>query len=192
MGKERENVNKEYVVSYETMKGATMKNTFEIQNTTIDFSDYYSKNGISANTQSKTETIEFLAVPTRYEDHRYYFAQETVDFLKYCRIMSPEHSFDILSDETAQVRSLHSFDIWMPVIWVASNVLLPLAVGLISNYIWEKMKGREEEPAKVDVTLLVKNGVKEKYLHYSGDAKTFKESFEQIDLNKMWSDDSHA
>ena len=117
--------NMKYVGSHETTKGATMKNTFEIQNATADFSDYYSKNSISANTQSKMETIDFLAVPTRYEDQRYYFAQETVDFLKYCRIESPEHTFDILSDETAQIRSLHSFDIWMPVIWVASNVLLP-------------------------------------------------------------------
>ena len=169
-----------------------MKNTFEIRNVTTDFSDYYSRNSISANTQSKMETIDFMAVPTRYEDQRYYFAQETVDFLKYCRIESPEHTFDILSDETSQIRSLHSFDIWMPIIWVASNVLLPLALGLINNYIGEKMKGREEEPAKVDVTLLVKNGTKEKSLHYSGDAKAFKEAFEQIDLNKMWSDDNDA
>lgn len=80
----------------------------------------------------------------------------------------------------------------MPVIWVASNVLLPLALELISNYIGEKMKGREEEPAKVDVTLLVKNGTKEKSLHYSGDAKAFKEAFEQIDINKMWNDDNDA
>ena len=75
-----------YVGSHEITKGATMKNTFEIQNSTADFSDYYSKSSISANTQSKMETIDFLAVPTRYEDQRYYFAQETVDFLKYCRV----------------------------------------------------------------------------------------------------------
>lgn len=36
-----------------------MKNTFEIQNSTADFSDYYSKSSISANTQSKMETIDF-------------------------------------------------------------------------------------------------------------------------------------
>lgn len=28
--------------------------------------------------------------------------------------------------------------------------------------------------------------------YYSGDAKAFKEAFEQIDLNKMWSDDNDA
>ena len=40
--------------------------------------------------------------------------------------------------------------------------------------------------ANVDVTFLTKKGDEEKYIHYSGDAKTFKESFEKIDLNKMW------
>ena len=53
------------------------------------------------------------------------------------------------------------------------------------SYIWEKLKGRENEPAKVDVTFLTRKGDEEKYIHYSGDAKTFKESFEKIDLNKM-------
>lgn len=48
-----------YVGSHEITKGATMKNTFEIQNSTADFSDYYSKSSISANTQSKMETIDF-------------------------------------------------------------------------------------------------------------------------------------
>lgn len=41
--------NMKYVGSHETTKGATMKNTFEIQNATADFSDYYSKNSISVN-----------------------------------------------------------------------------------------------------------------------------------------------
>lgn len=35
--------NMKYVGSHETTKGATMKNSFEIQNATADFSDYYSK-----------------------------------------------------------------------------------------------------------------------------------------------------
>ena len=73
----------------------------------------------------------------------------------------------------------------MPVIWVANMVLLPIAINVVSNYIWEKLKGRENEPAKVDVTFLTRKGDEEKYIHYSGDAKTFKESFEKIDLNKM-------
>ena len=96
------------------------------------------------------------------------------------------NKYDILSDGDITVRSLHSFDIWMPIIFIAQSVLLPFAINMVSNYIWEKMKGRETENAEVDMTFIVKNGKKEKSIHYKGDAKTFKESFEKIDLNKMW------
>lgn len=83
------------------------------------------------------------------------------------------------------MRSLHSFDIWMPVIWVASNILLPFAINMVCNYIAEKRKGREKEETQVDVTFIVKSKGKEKSLHYKGDAVAFKESFEKIDLNDM-------
>ena len=48
------------------------------------------------------------------------------------------------------------------------------------------MKGREKEEAQVDVTLIVQNDDKNMSLHYKGDAKTFKDSFEKIDFNKIW------
>lgn len=161
------------------------KNNVIIRSTNIDFSGYYTKNNISRDIQSKLGNVDILAVPAAYENDEYYFAQETIDFIKYCRSNSSEHTFDVLAEDDIQVRSLHSFDIWMPVIWVASSVLLPFAINMVSNYIWEKMKGREKEPANVDVTFLTIKGDEEKYIHYSGDAKTFKESFEKIDLNKM-------
>ena len=63
--------------------------------------------------------------------------------------------------------------------------MLPFGINMVSNYIYDKMKGREKEDVNVDVTFLVKRDNEEKYIHYSGDAKTFKESFEKIDLNKM-------
>lgn len=161
------------------------ENKVTIKNTSIDFSSYYAKNDISSVAQSKVGKVDILAVPTAYGNNEFYFAQETIDFIKYCRNNSSEHTFDVLAEDDIQIRSLHSFDIWMPVIWVASSVLLPFAINMVSNYIWEKLKGRENEPAKVDVTFLTRNGDEEKYIHYSGDARTFKESFEKIDLNKM-------
>lgn len=151
----------------------------------MDYSDYYAQKKISKETQTKFEFIDFLAIPARYEKNEFYFAQETIDFIKFCRNQSHEHSFDVLADDDIEIRSLHSFDIWMPIIWVASSVLLPFAINMVSSYIYDKMKGREKEDANVDVTFFVKKGDKEKYIHYSGDAKTFKENFEKIDLNKM-------
>jgi len=162
-----------------------MEKNIIVKDTEIDFSDYYEQKNISMEVQSKFESANFLAVPYKYEQHEYYFAQETIDFLKFCRSQSPEYSFDVLAEDDIQIRSLHSFDIWMPVIWVASSVLLPFVINMVSSYIYDKMRGREKEDVNVDVTFLVKRDNEEKYIHYSGDAKTFKESFEKIDLNKM-------
>ena len=84
-----------------------------------------------------------------------------------------------------KIRSLHSFDIWMPIIWVGSSLALPVIVNLVSNYIWEKLRGREQEDAKVNVTIMVQRGQNTTELHYDGDAKTFKETFEKIDITKV-------
>ena len=90
-----------------------------------------------------------------------------------------------MADGDVKLRSLHSFDIWLPIIWVAAEVLLQIAINVVSNFISDKLKGREKEEANVDVTMIVKRENEEKTIHYHGDAKTFKESFEKIDLNKM-------
>ena len=160
-------------------------NNIVVKNASLDYSDYYSQKKISPVTQRKFVSSEFLAIPARYGKNEFYFAQETIDFIKFCRNHSPEHSFDVLADDDIEIRSLHSFDIWMPIIFVASNVLLPIAINIVSSYIYEKMKGREKEDANVDVTFYVKKEGEEKYIHYSGDAKTFRDNFEKIDLNKM-------
>ena len=108
-----------------------MNSNITIKDINIDFSKYFTSKGISCDTQSKLNNTDILAVPTAYGDHEFYFAQETIDFLKYCRGKSPEHSFGVLAEDDIQIRSLHSFDIWMPVIWVASSILLPFAINMV-------------------------------------------------------------
>lgn len=162
-----------------------MDDKLKIVDINITFNEYFKLDEISKDTQEKLGKVDFLAVPTKYKDDDYYFAQETIDFLKFCRLNSSDYSFDVLADGDIKIRSLHSFDIWMPIIFVSSKILLPIALDIVSNYIKEKMKGREKEAAKVDVTFIVKNGQEEKSLHYSGDAKSFRDTFEKIDLNKM-------
>lgn len=162
-----------------------MNNNINILNSGTDFSTYFAVNSISEEVQNKFLTTDFLVVPSKYKENEYYFAQESISFIKFCRQNNTENSIDLLADSNIQIRSLHSFDIWMPVIWVAKNILLPIAVNLVYDYIKDKLKGREKEEANVDVTFIVKRENEEKTIHYSGNAKTFKESFEKIDLNKM-------
>ncbi len=162
-----------------------MANPISILNTNTNFNNYYTTNSISNDAQRKLTTTDFVVVPTEYKDNEFFFAQESISFIKFCRQNDPDHSYDLLADHDIQVRSLHSFDIWMPVIWVASSILLPFAINMVSSYVYDKLKGREKEDAQVDVTFIVKRDHEEKTIHYSGDARTFNESFEKIDLNNM-------
>lgn len=162
-----------------------MTNPISVLNSNTNFENYFSVNSISEDSQGKLSTTDFVIVPIEYNDNEFYFAQESISFIKFCRQNDPDHSYDLLADHDIQVRSLHSFDIWMPIIWVASSVLLPFVINMVSSYVYDKLKGREKEEAKVDVTFIVKDDHGEKTIHYSGDAKTFKESFEKIDINKM-------
>lgn len=162
-----------------------MNNDVKISTSTTDFNAYFNANSISEVTRKKLETTDFLIVPSKYKENEYYFAQESISFVKFCRQNNSDNSIDLLADSDIKIRSLHSFDIWMPIIWVSGNILLPIAINLVSEYIKDKLKGREKEEAKVNVTFIVKREDEEKTLHYSGDAKTFEESFKKIDLNKM-------
>ena len=170
--------------SYTTELLGENTNTITIGDSQLNLKDYYSINSISPETQEKMNQNDFMVLPTKYDDNHFYFAQESINFIKFCR-NSSDKRIDILSDGDIQVRSLHSFDIWLPVIWVATSVLLPLAINLVSNYIYDKLKGREEEASQVDVTFIVKREEEEKCLHYKGDAETFKDKFDKIDLNNL-------
>ena len=57
-----------------------MKNDITIKNSSMDVYDYCEKNGISL---AIIEENEFVAVPASYEQG-HFFAQETIDFLKFC------------------------------------------------------------------------------------------------------------
>lgn len=65
---------------------------------------------------------------------RIFFSQETINFLKFCRQNDSEHNYDILVDGDIKVRSLHSFDIWLPIIWIANSILLPMVINMVITY----------------------------------------------------------
>lgn len=150
------------------------------------FDKYLSNCCTLGETRNKLDSTDIIILPTPYEHEKYYFAQEAVNFVKYCRYIDNNTTVDILADEDKiESRNLCSFDIWMPIIFIATNILLPIAVNLVSSYIDQRMKGREKEECTVKVSFIIKDGDKSKALNYDGDAKTFKEKFEKIDISKL-------
>ena len=99
-----------------------MEKDFEIVSGKSPLEQYFNANTVSDNAQRKLESVDLLAVPAKYVDGEFYYAQETIDFIKFCRQNDPDHSFDVLADGDVKLRSLHSFDIWLPIIWVAQSL----------------------------------------------------------------------
>lgn len=150
------------------------------------FDEYFCASNITYDVKNILDVSDIVVLPQKYNTSEFYFAQESINFIKYCRKNNQELKTDILANENEiPIRALHSFDIWMPIIWVASYIVLPIIIGLVTNYIYEKMKGREHEDVSLKVSFLVKNGDQLKELHYDGDAKTFRETFEKIDINEL-------
>ena len=84
-----------------------MDNRFEISKGCYCFEKYFDTYKISHQTQSKLLNTDIIAVPSLYADNEYYFAQETIDFIKFFRATDLKNSIDILSDGDIKVRSLH-------------------------------------------------------------------------------------
>ena len=163
-----------------------MASDFFLTTSDYPFEKYYSDYDISNETKDKLEKADILVLPAPYESSKYYFSQEAVGFVKYCKSINKDVETDILADEDKiEVRALHSFDIWMPIIWISSTTVLPIALGLVTNYVYERMKGRENEECTVKLTMIVKDGNVTKELRYDGDAKAFKDTFEKIDIHKL-------
>lgn len=129
---------------------------------------------------------DFLILPESHADAGAVFSQESIPFYKFVRNISPDTKidFDAEKDEI-QERALHSFDIYMPIVFIATNILLPIAVGLVTNYIDSKMKGREHEDCTVKMKFIVKTAASYKKLEYDGPAKDFEKAFEKIDITKL-------
>lgn len=158
----------------------------EIEITTCD---EYIDNVIIINLQDhnieENDGAGCVVLPSPYNDGEYYYAQETIDFVKYFKEVCNEVSIAVLANGDIEVRSLHSFDIFMPIIWVVQNVALPAVIGIVSSYIYDRLKGREDEDANVDVSFVVDRDGEKKMVHFKGPAREFAERFRDIDLNEL-------
>lgn len=156
-----------------------------VENKMVSFEKYYKANKVSTTTQNKLNTVDFMIVPNKYSETQFYFAQESIDFIKFCRQYQNEYTIDILADGDIEIRDLHSFDLWLPTILLAQEILLPIILNLVSTYINDKMKGREKEEANVNVSFIIKREKETKTLKFSGNYKAFQETFEKINLKDL-------
>jgi hypothetical protein len=121
------------------------------------------------------------------------FQPDTVTFYKYS-IANKDNYLEIeLFENKGQEKflALHSFDIWIPLMYIGSSILLPGAINLVSSYVYERMKGRPNDEPTVHFNLLIedKEKGKSKHLTYKGPIEGFEENFKKLDINRLWEDE---
>lgn len=140
---------------------------------------------VSEDRKNICDEADILVIPYKFKDD-YYFAGEAINFIKYSRLNGDLDSIEIYADmDRVKLRALHSFDIWLPIVYLTSEVLFPIVVTVAASYIYDRIKGKEHEETNVKFTMIINDGNSIKEINYDGDAKTFKETFEKIDISNL-------
>jgi hypothetical protein len=166
----------------------------EIHSGKKTFDTYINMDIFSEETKARVRDAEIILLPNFNikEGVDRAFQPDTVSFYKYS-IVNKNNDYNIELFENKgeeKILALHSFDIWIPTILIVSEVLYPIAINLVSSFVYERMKGRPNDEPTVHFNLIIENKDKgtSKNLSYKGSIEGFKESFEKVDINKLWED----
>lgn len=102
-----------------------------------------------ATTQEEKESLrdgQIVILPNSTQNESLVFSEEAVPFYKYCTIAKEDDRVLLIPDENRQVLALRSIDFFMPVIYIAKDVLLPALINLVSSYIYDRIRGQKENP----------------------------------------------
>lgn len=165
----------------------------EINDSNVTFDSLIKNDSFNDDTKARAKEADILILPdfNIREGVDRAFQSDTVSFYKYSRVYTDDYKIELYENKGEEkVLSLHSFDIWIPTVFIASSILLPLFINLISSYVYDKLKGRESDEATVHFKLIVedKDKKKSKTIYYKGPHSTFKDKFDKIDINRLWED----
>lgn len=163
----------------------------EIKDCDTSYETLMLRDEFSTDTKERAKLADVLILPDFdiKEDVDRAFQPDTINFYKYAKSTAKNYNIELFENRGEEkILSLHSFDIWLPTIYIVSNILLPFIINISSTYVSDMMKGRESDEATVHFHLIIedKNKNKSKSLFYKGPHSSFKENFEKIDINSLW------
>ncbi len=113
------------------------------------------------------------------------------DFAKWLR--ATNNDLDIHLPKEPQPRVLlRNNDIWLPLIWLGANIALPVFLGILSNYLYDRAKGSlkgDKTTAHVEAVYRdPKTGVFKKF-KFEGNAEQLKAAMKKFDPNEFMNGD---
>lgn len=151
----------------------------EINDSTLTFENVYNSEYAPKDNELKQANLLLLPYHNYREGVEYSFGENAEEFLRY--IESHDHAEikpDIaISDDKYQSMEMHSLLLDVG-IFIVQNVALPMAVSLLANYVYDKIKSLHETKENVNVRVEIisenKDG-KSKSIKYDGPATQFHE-----------------
>ena len=133
-------------------------------------------------------TNGILCVPenvTRQSQYNVVMPQ-TYDFAKWIRKNREDFIIDVAKSEG--IKSLHSHDFWMPIVILASDISVQVFLGLVSSYIYDRIKGAlKHDKADVHVQAYYKetpDGVVKRF-SYNGSVEGFEKVAKKFNVNRF-------
>lgn len=112
------------------------------------------------------------------------------DFTKWLREAHPD--VNVAPPQAGDRLLLHNEDIWMPLVFLATDITLPVYLNIVASYLYDRMRGRlrgEKLRVHLSVEYEDKSSGKTKRFNFAGDSETFKTTIKKIDVNALFDDE---
>ena len=114
---------------------------------------------------------------------------DTGDFSKWVRRSHP--NVNVETQKADKKLLLRSGDYWLPLVFLASDITIPIYLNIVANYLYDKMKGAlKGEKARVHLSAMYQNtpdGITKKF-EFEGDVDALQKAITKFNLNKYMED----
>lgn len=134
----------------------------------------------------ESDTIYIFPIRYNSNTNECLFSEDSIEFYKYAREQNKKIQF---IESNPDIIALHDASIWIPVLYIAEMFLLPIAINLISNFIYDKIGKKDKTKQDVKLKIKVKNKGKIKELNYDGSVDGLEKTFKDININKFFNEE---
>jgi len=128
-----------------------------------------------------------LVVHEKYRNSDEIVAQpDSGQFIKWIRINHPEIKVEEQLYEKRLV--LHSNEYWLPVVFLASDVTLPIYLNLVASYLYDMSKGLlKGENQRIHFSAVYEDKKKgiTKRINFDGDENSLQKTIKRFDVNQF-------
>jgi hypothetical protein len=151
--------------------------------------EFTHREGIDDTLQAELDKADVLILPKRNfrPEVPLCFPERTGEIFKFLETEFAKMNKSIglaVSDDEYKEIELHDFWIYLPTMYIQSQVVLPLIINLLSNWIYDKFAKHpavKEEP-KVKFSAIIETAKGNKEIKFEGDNKSFKQLMDKIEL----------